>query len=401
MFCSLLCLTPSGEVKVATFLRLGRLWMWTGCDTNRAIKFQKIYKKRFSISMFTPPRRILMRVLNVVLLFVAVGAFATGANAACTFVATGTEIVLTASCTTDTTILIPNGFTMDLNQNTITGVDPAGGHFVGAVVKNGGTEAEITNGTITVAGLSDVCDAGDNRLRGVMFKGASGSISNLRVLNINQGPSGCQEGNAIEVRNDGDSATTTRVTVDSNTVTGYQKTGIVCNFDVNVTVTNNTVSGGGPVSYIARNGIQLGWGATGMIKRNTVSGNSYTGQDVSGGIIVVGGPYYGEAYCVGVQVMQNTITNNDIGAFLSQADIGFAAPATATNIKVVNNTISNSAVTNGYVYQAGVSDVGNNDKIVSNTISGAGYNTATLPGSTFYVDADVSFTNRPHVHANK
>jgi len=54
-----------------------------------------------------------------------------------------------------------------------------------------------------------------------------------------------------------------------------------------------------------------------------------------------------------------------------------------------------------YIYQAGVSDVGNNDKIIANTISGAAYDPNTIPGSTFAVDADPSFTNRAKVHANK
>lgn len=344
--------------------------------------------------------------LKLLLLGVFFVSFAAVSEAAtnCAFTTNGSEMVLNANCTTDQTILIPNGFTLDLNQNTITGIDPPAGHFVGAVVKNGGSEAEITNGTITVSGLVDICNAGDNRLRGVMFQGASGSISNLRVININQGASGCQEGNAIEVRNFGDSATTTRVTVDTNTVFGYQKTGILANGDVHVTITNNTVTGNGPIGYIAQNGVQIGFGATGMVKRNTVNGNSYTGVSaVSGGVLVVGGPGYGAglAFCVGVQVMQNTINGNDVGVYISQYEADFSAPATATNIKAVNNVISHNAVTNGFVYQAGVSDVGNNDKIINNQISGAGYNPATLPGSTFSVDADPSFTNRAKVHANK
>jgi len=325
------------------------------------------------------------------------------AAATCVFTTHGHEMTLNNNCTTDATILIPNGFTMDLNGKTITGVDPSGGHFLGAVVQAGGARAEIENGTITVSGITVECHAGNDRLRGVMFQGASGSISNLNVLNINQGASGCQEGNAVEVRNFGDSAVTSRVTIDSNVITGYQKTGIVANGDVDVTIINNTVTGSGPIGYIAANGIQIGYGGTGMVKRNTVSGNSYTGSsDVSVGILVVGGPFYDSDLCVGVQVMQNTIRNNDVGVYLSQYEAdGLSAPMTATNIKVVNNTISNDALNNTLVYQAGVSDVGNNDKIVSNTISGAGYDPATVPGSTFYVDADASFTNRAKVHANK
>jgi len=323
------------------------------------------------------------------------------ASAACSFTTVKKTMTLSGNCTTTSSIIVPNGFTLDGAGYTITANDPLLGHFTGGVVQNGGASANVTNVTITAVGLADVCDAGAQRLRGILFDGASGSITNVKVLNLNQGPSGCQEGNAIEVRNFGSSATTNRVTIDGNTAIGYQKTGIVANGDVEATITNNVVDGLGPVNYIARNGIQLGFGASGMVKRNQVSGNSYTGLDVSGGILVVGGPFYGGDFCVNIQIDKNVVMGNDVGVFLSQYEADQSAPASATNIKVVNNEISNNAVTNGYIYQAGVSDVGNNDKIISNTISGIGYDPNTIFGATFAVDADASFTNRAKVHANK
>lgn len=310
-------------------------------------------------------------------------------------------MTLNADCVTDHSITVPNGYTLDGAGHKITAVDPSGGHFVGGVVQNGGANANVTNLKVTVSGLIDACDAGADRLRGILFDGASGSITGNEVFNINQGASGCQEGNAIEVRNFGSSPATVRALIDDNQISNYQKTGIVANGNVDATITDNTVAGGPPLSYIARNGIQVGFGATGMVKRNTVSGNSYTGPDVSGGVLIVGGPGYGGDFCVGVQVQQNTISESDVGVYVSQYEADFSAPATATNIKVVNNTITKAGVTNGYIYQAGVSDVGNNDKIIANNISGAGYDPATLPGQTFAVDADPSFTNRAKVHANK
>ena len=124
-----------------------------------------------------------------------------GAEAAnnCSFTTVGTTMTLDGDCQTDATILVPDGMTLDGNGHTITGVDPAGGHFTGPVVGNGGATAHVTRLGVTVAGLANVCDAGDDRLRGIMFMGASGSITHNEVSDINQGPSGCQEGNAIEV----------------------------------------------------------------------------------------------------------------------------------------------------------------------------------------------------------
>ena len=82
-----------------------------------------------------------------------------------------------------------------------TANDPTGDHFKGGVITNGGSSASATNGTVQASGLVDVRDGGADRLRCVLFEGASGSITNLRVPNINQGASGCLEWNGSEVRN--------------------------------------------------------------------------------------------------------------------------------------------------------------------------------------------------------
>lgn len=328
------------------------------------------------------------------------------AAASCSFTTKGTTMTLTADCTTDRSIIIPNGFTLDGAGHTITAVDPTGGHFDGGVVQNGGATASVRDLIVTTSGLAEVCDAGADRLRGILFDGASGSITNnvVRGINQNQGGriSGCQEGNGIEVRNFGSNPATVSATITGNAISDYQKTGIVANGNVSARISDNTVTGSGPNPWIAQNGVQVGYGADAQVMRNTVSANSYTGSSASsGGILVVGGPGYDGPYTTGTQIVGNTLIGNDVGVYLSNVTADFGAPATATNIKVINNTIRNDAVTNGYVYQAGVSDQGNNDKIINNTITGAGYNPATRPGSTFAVDADPSVTNRAKVHANK
>src|SRR5207249_3215671 len=88
---------------------------------------------------------------------------------------------------------------------------------------------------------------------------------------------------------------TTSGHISGNQVFDYQKGGIIANgHGTDVIVRDNTVSGLGPVGYIAQNGIQIGFGASARVQGNSVSGNSYTGSStVSGGIVVVGGPCYG------------------------------------------------------------------------------------------------------------
>jgi len=201
-----------------------------------------------------------------------------GPGPECTFTTVGTTMTLNGDCVTDTTIFVPNGFTLDGDGYSITAIDPTGGHFLGAVVKNGGTTTHVTNLTVTASNLANVCDGGDDRLRGILFDGAGGSITNNTVVDINQGASGCQEGNGIEVRNApfDNTGTDLAVTISGNTVANYQKNGITANGSVAATITNNVVTGVGPVNYIAQNGIQIGFGGTAVIKNNTASGNNYT-----------------------------------------------------------------------------------------------------------------------------
>jgi hypothetical protein len=227
--------------------------------------------------------------------------------ATCVFNSVGTTDTLTADCTTDATIVVPPGHTLDGNGFTITAMDPPGGHFLGAVIQaTVASNAIVTNLTVTASGLVDVCDAGNDRLRGILFDGASGSITNNTVRDINQGPSGCQEGNAIEVRKApfDNTGADLAVTISDNVVTNYQKNGITANGSVAANITNNTVTGAGPVNYIAQNGIQVGFGGTATLRGNTVSGNNYTpASDVACGLLFF--------QADGVKASNNTLFANE------------------------------------------------------------------------------------------
>lgn len=220
----------------------------------------------------------------------------------------GSSYTLLSDCTTDQSLILPAGYTLDGNGFTITAVDPAGGHFLGAVVRNGGATAHVTGVTITATGLANVCDGGDDRLRGILFEGASGSITNNVVTNVNQGPSGCQEGNAIEARNEpfDDTGSDVIVVISDNTVDGYIKNGITANGSVAATITDNVVSGSGPVGVplAAQNGIQIGFGATAIVRGNTVSGNNYTPTSfVACGILIF--------QADGVKASHNSLSGNE------------------------------------------------------------------------------------------
>lgn len=299
-----------------------------------------------------------------------------------------------------------------------------------------GLTAVLVNPPGTVSGVVDATgcdigvfyDAGEGRIEGAQISGAKwygvvvhGDASSVAVdildssiSQIGDNPfTGNQHGVAIYYRAFFSAGTATG-RISGNTISQYQKGGIVANGPgTDVQVMDNVVTGLGPVAFIAQNGIQIGYGATASVMKNTVAENSYTGTStVSGGIVVVGGAGYGLcpdgnacAYTVGTKIVQNEVVNNDIGIFLTNLAADFGPPSTPTNVKAVNNVVSSNALQNnygGFGYQAGVSDVGNNDKIIANTVSGTGYDPAANPSAyTVRIDADTSFTNRPKVHANK
>ena len=308
----------------------------------------------------------------------------------------GVAVASATSCT-------PTGFFRDKINMTaaqiggdVTGPLDAGGCNIG-VYYDDTHPGNVTGAEIFGANYFGVVVNGD---AGVV----SVNVNNSAVHDIGETPlDGSQHGVAIYYRAFGTG--TASGILSGNTITKYQKGGITTSGNVSATITDNTVTGEGPVDYIAQNGIQVGYGATATVTGNTVSGNAYTGGNFasSGGILVVGGPAFGLPYTVGLNISRNSLTNNDVGIWLYNADELGNAPTTKTHNTVKFNTISNGAVTNttGWSatcgYQAGISDLGHKDAIVNNSISGFGYTpqvggdcTGATPGFLRFVDADSS-----------
>ncbi|MBI2443426.1 MAG: right-handed parallel beta-helix repeat-containing protein [Candidatus Levybacteria bacterium] len=262
-------------------------------------------------------KRFHRRHLTIGLASVAIAAGLVGVSASsnnCNFTTIGTTMKLQADCTTDETITIPDGFTLDGFNHTITAVDPSGDHFKGAVVKNAGSVAHVTRLAVKASALANVCDAGADRLRGIMFEGAAGSIVGNTISDINQGPSGCQEGNAIEVRNapfDGTHPDTKSVEIANNTLSSYQKTGIVANGDVSVDIHNNKVGASATQANLAANAVQLGFGGQGIVTNNLIDGNSWCCADAAATAVLLF--QAGD----GVEVRQNVLGGNaDVGIYV-------------------------------------------------------------------------------------
>jgi hypothetical protein len=273
----------------------------------------------------------------------------------CAFATVGTTMTLLGDCSTDATLSVPDGFTLDGNGFTITAVDPPGGHFVGAVIRNAGPTAHVVDLTVTTLNLANVCDGGDDRLRGIMFQGASGSIRGNTVVNLNQGASGCQEGNAIEVRNFGDLAGTATVEITGNAVSSFQKTGILTNGDVDAAIHHNTVNGSATQANLAANGIQVGFGAKASVMHNSVAGNSWAGPDAAATAILL------YQFAAGTAVRQNNLMdgNADVGIYIA-----------GDGALVDNNRVFESGP-DGF-YDIGIGDYGIGNAVTNNKVRGYG-----------------------------
>ena len=301
------------------------------------------------------------------------------------------------------------------------------------VVWGAGVKATISG--LTIAGpMPGNGGCAEDEYGVLILGGASVDMDNDRVLNIrdtNTGLLGCQFGVGIQVgreywRNAAFSAFSVEnfvghANITGTTVKGYEKNGITVDGSGSTAdIRDNTIVGDGRVDYTAQNGVQISRGAAGSVRDNTIRDNAYTGLGFasSGGIITFGG--CGDPLVIGVQVKKNTLINNDVGIFLNNYNANCDGPAAQnTNDQADGNTITNDKVTNVSgnchatdvfgqctpaglgAYQVGVNDVGNNDKIINNDISGVGYTpTGNAADIVRPIDTTSFPTTKVKVHAN-
>jgi nitrous oxidase accessory protein NosD len=186
---------------------------------------------------------------------------------------------------------------------------------------------------------------------GILYQDASGTIEHNAVRRVRLAPDlpGCQSGNAIDVESS--SGGQSSVTIADNSVDGYQKNGITANEPgTTVQVTENAVTGIGPTTGAAQNGIQIGFGAKGHVTNNSVADNVYSPCESAAncpsnaaGILIFQSD--------GVRVERNTLGSNQVGIFVA-----------ANHVDVGGNTVFHSVALDG------IALVGNNNSVTSNDI---------------------------------
>lgn len=283
--------------------------------------------------------------------------FDTAPSTNCVFSTVDTTMSLEGDCWTTETILVPDGYTLNGNGYTITALDPDGGSFLGAIIANAGASMNVANLNLRAEGLKIACHSGADRLAGIKMDGASGSITKSTIIGINQGASGCQEGNAIEIRNapyDGTGTNPVSVEIAHNTIDDYQKTGIVANGNVEANIHHNKVGASATQANLAANSIQVGFGASGTITHNTIDGNQWLGpfDDAASAVLV----YDADS----VEVSKNNIRgNSDVGIYLYLNN-----SVTADNNKIFDDG------TDGGHYDIGIGAWDGTDVLTNNKVRG-------------------------------
>jgi hypothetical protein len=291
------------------------------------------------------------RAWPVVPLLLAMAGTAQAADG-CTFVKSGLTWTLQSDCATDTSIVLPDGVTLDGDHHTILAIDPVDDAFRGGVIAAGGSSASVINTVVGALKLADVCQAGSDRLRAIYFNGASGLIQGNTILNVRKGESACQEGNGIEVRHADFNGQPSKVDIADNVIEGFQKTGIVASGNVDVTIRSNNIGASAAQRLLPANGIQVGAGARAVIESNAVAGNSWEGDDAAAtGILLVD-------TAAGSVVRGNLIVGN--------ADVGIYVMA--SGVRVERNRLLDTGADGAF--DVGIGNYGENNVFDGNNITG-------------------------------
>lgn len=218
------------------------------------------------------------------------------------------------------------------------------------------------------------CGGADPLLVGVYFRGTAGQLSDSVVHGLRLGSPDvpCETGAGILVQGDG--GTPERVTLSGNVVYDYHRAGITVNENgARARLLRNTVAGAGATSTLSQNGIQVGFGAVGLLKHNIVQNNVGA---ASGCVLDAGNLSYeasngtiednvftGNAIGVWVKGDRNRIQRNTVDGFAGGQPAGLEGIVVdGTGNQVKQNRVSNHG-------EVGIRIGGVANKVVGNAIT--------------------------------
>jgi len=183
-----------------------------------------------------------------------------------------------------------------------------------------------------------------------VVQNATLKMSDSRVTAIHQtgGIDGVQNGGGIAAGNSTYNQIGS-IDLDNVTIDNVQKTGIIVDrVNSTGTIANSTISGIGPTTIIAQNGIQFSGSASGSVTNSSVSGHEYTPNTYSSAGIL---PFDAR----NVTASGNTFTGNDVGIY----GYNSAVPSPLYAFDVTSNTFSNHPDA-AIIFDACVPNVSNN-----------------------------------------
>ena len=186
----------------------------------------------------------------------------------------------------------------------------------------------------------------------VRFANSSVTAAGAVPLNGCQGGVGIQVGSARATPN-----LVGTLTMANSSVSGYQKGGItVSGAGSSATIATSTVTGIGPQTQIAQNGIQISGGAKAVLQANTITGNECDhavcgsnglSDTQSAGILLWNN-------VVGTVVSSNNVSGNDMGLYASSDTTAVSSPtAIITGNTFANNRYEGLQVDQGNVQLSG------------------------------------------------
>jgi parallel beta-helix repeat protein len=252
---------------------------------------------------------------------------------------------------------------------------------------------------LTVDGANNGITGCAPNLIGIYYRNASGNVQNntVRNMKLSTALNGCQSGLGIFVQS---GLGKSKVTIDTNSVHDYQKNGITGNeAGTDVTVKNNVVTGLGPTTGAAQNGIQIGFGADGTVDGN-ISANHVWSPCLSVSNCAASALDVLIYQSDGVEITHN-IAGRSQGGILVQANNGKVHDNTVFDslifdgIDLLGNgsTAENNTVTKSD--ESGIFVQGNNNRVSGNTIQEAPIGVWKFTGSTGTVIDGNHFINTP------
>jgi nitrous oxidase accessory protein NosD len=253
---------------------------------------------------------------------------------------------------------------------------------------------------LTVDGANNGISQCAPDLIGISFQNASGELDRIAVRNFKLAASlnACQSGTGIFVQSGNGGVS--KVEIDHCTVHDFQKNGITADEIGTVTIIRrNVVTGIGPTTGAAQNGVQIGFGAAGSILDNVVTNNVWapctaiaTCTVVATNILVTRSD--------GVEVSGNTAGISQVNIFVHGDDAAIDrnetfATAVFDGIRVQGDQsrVRRNHVLNGA--ESGVFLSGNNNVVTENTITEAAIGILKDTGSTGNIIAGNRFFNTP------